>query len=411
MTWVVLVVNIKGGTGKSTVAEVLSKRLTSEGYDIGVFDADIDSANLASRFGTKEKVTFKGDHTIKPVEVDGMKLYSMENAFDDPAFSQSGEFMRGVIDNMAHDSEWGDLDYLVIDCPPGSSDVFEELVRSFRPNLLGSISVGIPDAVEDTVRLIKVCNHNWVPILGFIENMSGVYCHGEPVKCNEGHKITPLGEGDIQQLVGRMNGNFLGKIPLCGEQTDIPKVADDVLDNAVEAIEDADDPELPEENIGNLDFIKNVWKSIRAGIDRMNSELNIENIRDQFGVEGRDPLVMRLEMTDATGITGIFSEVVITFQQGEIEVMRPKTAKKKGLTIEAVMRISSQDLYNAIRGEKTVMRSVSGEVVSEPYSITDAVKMGDAEISGDRAINRLAVLDRILSDVVEMDEVRRMMQV
>lgn len=410
MTWAVLVINIKGGTGKSTIAEELTKELRDQEKDVGVLDADIDSANLASRFGVDEKVTFEGDHRIKPVEHEGIKLYSMENAFDESSFSQSGEFMGDVVKDMVESSDWGDLDYLVVDCPPGSSDVFDELVRALRPNILGAISVGISDAIDDTARLVKVCNHSWVPVIGFIENMSGIYCHDEEIICHEGefmndHPVQPFGAGRTEQFVHEIGGNFIGEIPLC-VNTDMGDVAEDTVAEMVDSIEDAEPPELPEDNIGDKGFIRNVVKSILSGIKQINNEIPVKEIQDRFGVEGREPLVVEMEITDAGPISGMVSELVMTVDDGDIKVMRKSKAKRRGIVPEGGMRISSQDLANAIEGEKKVMRSVTGEITTEPYSIIDAVKMGDAEIWGDKTINRLSVLDRILTEVVPMSEVQ-----
>lgn len=415
MTWAILVINIKGGTGKSTVAEKLSKRMRDEGYDIGILDADIDSANLSSRLGVQEKITFKGDHTVEPVDHEGMKLYSMENTFEDSSFSQSGKFMREVIADMINASDWGDLDYMIVDCPPGSSDVFEELVRALRTNILGAVSVGISDAVSDTARLVKVCSHNWVPILGFVENMSGIACHENTLKCSTGigesHEVYPFGQGNIEEFSEHIGGTFFGNIPLCLEETPIEEAASDTLDNMIDVIEsEAEEggPELPEDNVGDRRFISNVWGTIKSGIKQMNEEINVEEIQDQFGVEGRDPLMIKLELTDATGLEKVLSKVVFTVDDGKIRPLSP--TKLRSSEIEGGIRLTSQDLYDAIRGEKKVMRSVTGEITTEPYSIIDAVKMGDAEVWGDRTINRLAVLDRILSEAVPMDRVQEVLE-
>lgn len=413
MTWAILSINNKGGTGKSTIAKELSYALRDEGYEVGVMDADIDSANLATRFGAEEKVTFTGDHIVEPVEHDGLKIFSMENAFSESTFSQSGDFMRDVINNMINNSNWGELDYMVVDCPPGSSDVFSELIRGLRPSILGAISVGISDAVEDTARLVKVCNHNWVPIIGFIENMRGISAFGETVTVeHEGKEkeIYPFGHGKIERFTDELNGEFIGSVPLCVHGSEITEEAPYTIEKMVDVVEDAEEPPLPEDNLGNKSFIRNVWGTIREGVGRMSEEYNVDRIQDQFGVEGRDPLIMSLKLTDAGPITGMFDEVVLTVQGGEIQVMRPRKAKRAGLVVEGGMEITSQDLYDAIRGEKKVMRSVTGEITTEPYSITKAVQMGDAEVWGDKTVNRLAVLDKILSDVVDMDDVRKVVE-
>lgn len=416
MTWAILSVNIKGGTGKSTVAEQIAYALRDRGHDIGLMDADIDSANLATRLGSDKRVEFHGDHIIKPVDHDGMKLYSMENAFGESSFSQTGQFMGNVVKDMVQSSDWGDLDYLIVDCPPGSSDVFEQLVRALRANILGAVSVGISDAVDDTGRLVKVCNHNWVPIIGFIENMSGIYCHDGEVTCSgqentftsESHPVEPFGSGGIENFAETLGGNFLGRIPLCVDETDISEVASGTINNTISAIEESKEPPMPEDNLGDTSFIKNVWKTVTTGIKEINQNIPVNQVQDQFGVEDRDPLVIEMELTDAGPISDrIFSSIVLTVDGGKIRAIKKKTAKKENMSIEGGISITSQDLYDAIRGEKKVMRAVTGEMSSEPYSIIEAVKMGDAEVWGDKIINRLSVLDKILSDVVEVDEIQK----
>lgn len=408
MTKAILVTNIKGGTGKSTFAEQLAKGLRDEGKSVGLMDADIDSANMASRLGSDERVGYEGDHTIKPVEHDGLKLYSMENAFTDSSFSQSGQFMREVISNMINGSDWGSIDYLVVDCPPGSSDVFEELVSALRPNMLGAISVGQPDAYEDTARLVKVCNHNWIPIIGFVENMVGVVdSEGFISSPATGEEIYPFGDGDIEEFVKKAGGNFLGKVPLCVEKDLIPEYSEPAVTAAIDSIENSSQPELPSDHTNDESFIKNLWKGVLKGIGSINSKLDIQQLQDQYGVQDREPLTVELHLTDATGFESVMSKVILKGGDGKMKVMRPGKARRKGIEAEGGLRITSQDLYNAINGEKTVLNSVNGKVISEPYSIIQAVQMGDAEIWGEKTINRLSVLDQVLSEVVPMDEVQK----
>lgn len=425
MTWAVLSINNKGGTGKSTIAVEMAEELKKRGYDVGLMDADIDSANLSSRLGCEKRVEFEGDHIIKPVEHNGMKLYSMENAFEESTFSQSGEFFKDVIDNMVNHSNWGELDYMVVDCPPGSSDVFDELVRALRAYLKGAVSVGQPDAVDDTARLVKVCNHNWIPIIGFVENMSGMVCHGEPVTCNGGgedlddmfsedgdaedHRVYPFGNGTIEEFSDVAGGEYFGRIPLVVGDSEITEHDNGTIENAVDAIEATDEPKMPEDNLGDTGFIKNLWNIINDGIGEMNNLYDVETIQENFGVENRDPLVMELKLSDAGPISSrILERIVLTVDGGEIQPMKAKSAKRKGYSVEAGIEITSQDLHDSLVGEKKVMRSVTGEVTTEDYSITKAVQMGDATIWGERTVNRLAVLDKILTEVVDMDEVREL---
>ena len=139
----------------------------------------------------------------------------------------------------------------------------------------------------------------------------------------------------------------------------------------------------------------------------MNERYDVETIQNKFGVENRDPLIMELKLADAGPISSrILDKLVLTIDDGEIQPMKSSTAKRRGYSVEAGMEISSQDLYDALRGEKEVMRAVTGEVTKEDYSITKAVQMGDASVWGERTVNRLAVLDKILTEVIDMEEIR-----
>jgi len=416
MTWAVMSINNKGGTGKSTIAVEIARALRDDGHDVGLMDADIDSANLSTRLGCDKRITFTGDHIIEPVEHEEMRLYSMENAFRESTFSQSGEFFKEVIDNMINHSNWGELDYMVVDCPPGSSDVFDELVRALRPNILGAICVGQPDAVEDTNRLVKVCNHNWVPIIGFIENMSGLICHGEQPLCSansenlfndsDKHEIEPFGSGTIETYAQESDGTFLGDIPFVVEG-EIANHDNGTIKRTIDEIDSADPPLMPEDNTGDAGFIRNLWNIVNDGVEKMNQMYDIDEIQEKFGVQDRDPLVMELELEDAGPISSrVLSTIVLTVDQGDLKPLRKSTAKDKGYTVEAGVTITSQDLYDSLRGEKKVMNAVTGEATTVSYSITKAVQMGDADIWGERTINRLAVLDKILSEVINMEEIR-----
>jgi Mrp family chromosome partitioning ATPase len=402
---VILSASSKGGVGKSEIAKLTAYQLNRDGYNVAMMDADIDSSNLSSRMGVSDRVEHTDDDLIKPVTKDGIKIYSMESAFDDSSFSQSGEFMRIVIRNMVNGTEWHDPDYLVVDCPPGTKDIFDELVKVLRNDLLGAIVIGTSNTIDDVGRMTKVCNHNHVPIIGYIENMSGVYAEGQLLDTPKSKNlVAPFGKGNIKSLAKEISGRYLGPIPLCHDHSNIESAASNTIKAIAVAINDAKKPELPELTEGDKGFIKNVLQALKATIKTVNSELNVNELQHRFG-NPDNPKVIALEIEDAKGSWMMPSKVHLKLENG-LNVLRNPDSVYGGVSI------TSQELKYALEGERVVMDSPtalyqSDAINTSSYGLVDAVQMGNATVWGEDVVNYLSLLDKVFTEVIDESKIQQ----
>ena len=402
---VLLSTSSKGGVGKSEIAKLGAYQLNRDGYDVAMMDADIDSSNLSSRMGIDDRVEHTESDQIRPVTKDGIDVYSMESAFRDSSFSQSGEFMRLVIRNMVGGTEWNDPDFLVVDTPPGTKDIFDELVKVLRDDLLGALVIGQSDTVGDVGRMTKVCNHNYVPIIGYIENMSGIWSEGELVKApKSGNVVSPFGRGRVEQFAEEVNGRYLGPIPLCEDSSDIENAAANTIKAIAIAVSEAEQSPKPDLKEGDKGFIRNVLGALKATVKTVNDELNVDSIQERFG-NPENPKVIAVEIMDAKGSWVLPSTVHLKVENG-LNVLRNPDNVFGGI------KITSQELKWALEGERVTMDSPTALYSDDPlnttsYGLVDAVQMGKADIYGDDVVNYLSLLDKIFNEVIDQSKIQQ----
>ena len=198
----------KGGVGKSTVAVNLALSLSALGHKTGLMDADVYGPNVPLMMGISDQPHAIGDR-IQPLEQYGIRLMSMGflNPGDKPLVWR-GPMLHSVIQQFVRNVEWGGLDYLIIDLPPGTGDVQLSLIQTAP--ITGAVVVTTPSDVslEDARKAVNMFQQVRVDVLGIVENMSFLVCP----HCSE--RIDVFSHGGGKRTASRMGVPFLGEIPL-----------------------------------------------------------------------------------------------------------------------------------------------------------------------------------------------------
>ncbi|MFA7173754.1 MAG: Mrp/NBP35 family ATP-binding protein [Kiritimatiellia bacterium] len=207
----IIVMSGKGGVGKSTVAVNLAMSAMLSGRRVGLLDVDLHGPSVPIMLGLVGQRLESGENGMQPVEIGGLKVLSVGFLLkhpDDPVIWR-GPMKMSVIRQFIEDVDWGELDLLVIDSPPGTGD--EPLtVCQLIPELDGAVIVTTPQkvAAADVRKSISFCREIEVPVLGVIENMSGFACP----KCGEVTAVLRAGGG--REMAEQMRVPFLGSIPI-----------------------------------------------------------------------------------------------------------------------------------------------------------------------------------------------------
>jgi ATP-binding protein involved in chromosome partitioning len=238
---VIGVISGKGGVGKSLVTGILATELARKGHKVGILDADITGPSIPKMFGLSGLHVFgQGDKIIPAQSKGGIKIMStnliLENE-NDPVLWR-GPMLMGALKQFYEDTLWGDIDYLLVDMPPGTGDVALTVFQSLP--IEGVVIVSSPqDLVQVIVgKAVKMAAMMNVPVLGVVENMSYMECP----EC--GHKLEPFGPSHLQEIVDEFKVADLGRIPIdpkvaasCDAGTFESELPEGLIPKAVSAVE------------------------------------------------------------------------------------------------------------------------------------------------------------------------------
>eukprot|EP00118_Oscarella_pearsei_P003651 m.15209 g.15209 ORF g.15209 m.15209 type:complete len:310 (+) comp26239_c0_seq3:67-996(+) len=211
-----LILSGKGGVGKSTVSTQLAHFLSQKGYQVGLLDIDICGPSIPRMTGCLGETVHQSSSGWSPVYVsDNLSVMSVGLLVEDEdtAIIWRGPKKNGLIKQFLSDVDWGELDFLLVDTPPGTSDEHLSAVQFFQASSQdGAIVVTTPQEVSllDVRKELDFCKKVKIPILGVIENMSGFVCPN--CKCSS--QLFPPTTGGAQKMAAEMGISFLGSLPV-----------------------------------------------------------------------------------------------------------------------------------------------------------------------------------------------------
>ncbi|GAB4344411.1 MAG: iron-sulfur cluster carrier protein ApbC [Gammaproteobacteria bacterium] len=221
----------KGGVGKSTVTANLAVELARQGWRVGLLDADVYGPSIPTLFGLRGRAMSDDAEHIIPFEAHGVKLMSLGFLLpENQALIWRGSLVDEGLPQLINDVEWGELDLLLVDLPPGTSDVHLALARQVA--LTGVITVTAPGqvSVDDVRRGMEMFADVMVPSLGIIENMAAVTCR----RCGESRSVFGFGGGS--ELAGELGVPLLATLPF------LPEVCADTDQGVPSVVSDPDSP-------------------------------------------------------------------------------------------------------------------------------------------------------------------------
>jgi ATP-binding protein involved in chromosome partitioning len=206
---IIAVASGKGGVGKSTVSVNLAVALAQSGASVGLLDADITGPNIPMMLGAEGQPKASADNKITPLERYGVKVISIQFfVAEGQPIVWRGPLIGGAIQQFLRDVDWGELDYLVIDLPPGTSDA--QLTLAQAVPISGTVLVTTPQevALADVAKALAMLKRMSVPVIGVVENMNGFACS----HCGEVTEI--FGRGGGERFAREHDIEFLGGIPI-----------------------------------------------------------------------------------------------------------------------------------------------------------------------------------------------------
>jgi ATP-binding protein involved in chromosome partitioning len=225
---VIAVMSGKGGVGKSSVTALLASGLTEKGFKTGVLDADITGPSIPKLFGVHGRVTTAGNIILPQESVKGTKLMSINFLLEkeDEAVIWRGPLLAGVVKQFFEEVDWGDLDFLLVDLPPGTGDVPLTVMQSLP--LSGLVVVASPQQLVAMIvkKAIHMAQQMQIPILGLIENMSYFECPD----CKR--KVEIFGKSATAEVAQNTGLPLLGRLPL------MPEVAQLSDEGRIETVND-----------------------------------------------------------------------------------------------------------------------------------------------------------------------------
>jgi len=384
---VVGVFSTKGGTGKTTIAINLAYHLTKKGFKVGLLDADIDNSNFAQFVKFDGKVEVEKGKMIKLPTWEGIKVFSMSLLFGNKGVSMNEDRYVQIINDVMQYADWGDLDYMIIDLPPGSSNIWRAVLKIFAYVLAGDIIVTIPMTVDSLMKAIDIHKYHDIPVIAVVENMAYFQCD-----CGKVHYI--FGEPQAENIVKDVP---VVKVPI------IPSIKQNIIfsHESLNTIVDL----VTKAEVRKTSFLERVKETVAKEIKdtvvrllatiivRAQKEVDAKEVALKHGLTEGKPFV--LTITDDSG-EKVLTRVVLRVKDGKLVVVTKQV----------------QPEFEIVASYRTLARIVMGKAKVDgkevPYDPVDAWLKGDIIVYGMGALPKaLEVLKGVLSEQEFLEDVRK----
>jgi ATP-binding protein involved in chromosome partitioning len=262
---IIAIASGKGGVGKSTTAVNIAVALGRLGRKVALFDADIYGPSVPRLTGLSGKKPLSDGKRVTPLEAHGIKVMSIGFMMaEDTPVVWRGPMVMGALEQMLRDVDWGDLDVMVVDMPPGTGDT--QLTMSQRVPLAGAVIVSTPQdiALIDARKGLAMFRKVEVPILGLIENMSYYVCP------NCGHRDEIFSHGGARRTADQLGVDFLGEVPL---DLQIRLTSDEGVPVVVSEPDGA-------HALGYIEIAKRLWEKLSSG-RRKAPEISVRSLEEK----------------------------------------------------------------------------------------------------------------------------------
>jgi len=381
----IVVASGKGGVGKTLISTNLALNLQKKEKKVGLLDSDFSASNVPFFLNLKGKEMDLSRESFHPLDFEGVKIFSISLLLGDRAVAMEGAQYSRLLEDAVN-SEWGDIEYMVVDAPPGFGDVFRRTIEVF-PNFLGCILVSQPAHHVDMRRAINLCKDLEIEILGLIENMSGFLTP-------DGKNYPIFGESTVDKLGEEFKVPVLGKIPLSMEIRErIEKKDPQLKGNYAEPIEKAVEKIL-EAKPKKPGFLEKLREMMKGYVDKLiiemilaiNKEINIKQSMERFGYPGGSIIRLNIMKDDMTSI----------ISQCDFMVYGDKlTAVDGEYNPDCQIDITPKAIKAAILKNRTLS---NGQI----YTFEDALRLGELRLWGTGSMARGAYfMKNVLQELAE----------
>lgn len=379
------VFSTKGGTGKTTIAINLAHKLSERGR-VGLLDADIDNSNFAQFVKFNGKVEVLPDKTIKLPTWNGVKVFSMSLLTGMKGVSMTEDRYVQIINDVMDSADWGPVDYMVIDLPPGSSNTWKAILKIFANVLLGDVIVTQPMIIDSFVKALDIHQYYDIPIVAIVENMAYFECD-----CGKKHYL--FGEPQASKYVESVP---VLQLPFIKTVKDNVLLEHEVFDKLAEIISTSE--------IKKTSFLERIKEAVEKSLKdsvvkvlayivvKAQKEVDARAVASKYGFTEQRPFV--LTITDDSG-ENVITRVVMKVKDGKLVIL----SKPEKVDFEIVT--SYKTLARMLLGKAKI-----GDKVVD-YDPMDAWLKGDVTVYGMGSVPRaLGVLKGVFMEEEFLKDVR-----